>query len=128
MKSAVIAAVVAAVAAAGLALREVYEYARGLVESGPLFELLEVGRHEIRNPANGGVLRTVTEARAYMIALPALRETRQHWQHAAALMMAEADVGDLTQQLHLALFPRSPARLRLSVTPVCGLDSSRSSA
>ena len=38
-----------------------------------------------------------------MIALPALRETRQHWQHAAALMMAEADVGDLTQQLHLAL-------------------------
>ena len=40
----------------------------------------------------GGVLRTVTEAKAYMIALPALRETRQHWQHAAALMMAEADV------------------------------------
>ena len=36
--------------------------------------------------------------------LPALRETRQHWQHAAALMMDEADVGDLTQQLHLALF------------------------
>ena len=52
----------------------------------------------------GGVLRTVAEARAYMIALPALRETRQHWQHAAALMMAEADVADLTHQLHLALF------------------------
>jgi phage terminase large subunit-like protein len=40
--------------------RIVYEYARGFVESGPLFELLEVGRHEIRNPANGGVLRTVS--------------------------------------------------------------------
>jgi phage terminase large subunit-like protein len=40
--------------------RVVFQYAKGFVESGPLFELLEVGRHEIRNPANGGVLRTVS--------------------------------------------------------------------
>jgi hypothetical protein len=52
----------------------------------------------------GGVLRTVAEARAYMIALPPLRETRLHWQRAAALMMAEVDVADLTHQLQLALF------------------------
>ena len=33
--------------------RVVFEYSRGLVERGPLAELLNVGRHEIRNPANG---------------------------------------------------------------------------
>ena len=40
--------------------RVVFEYARGFVESGPLLDVLQVGRHEIRNPANGGVLRTVS--------------------------------------------------------------------
>jgi Phage Terminase len=40
--------------------RVVFEYARGFVESGPLAEVLHVGRHEIRNPLNGGVLRTVS--------------------------------------------------------------------
>ena len=30
--------------------RIVFEYARGFVESGPLLEVLQVGRHEIRNP------------------------------------------------------------------------------
>jgi phage terminase large subunit-like protein len=40
--------------------RVVFEYARGYVESGPLADVLQVGRHEIRNPLNGGVLRTVS--------------------------------------------------------------------
>jgi phage terminase large subunit-like protein len=40
--------------------RVVFEYARGFVESGPLADVLQVGRHEIRNPLNGGVLRTVS--------------------------------------------------------------------
>ena len=40
--------------------RVVFEYARGFVESGPLLDVLQVGRHEIRNPLNGGVLRTVS--------------------------------------------------------------------
>jgi phage terminase large subunit-like protein len=40
--------------------RVCFEYARGFVESGPLAEVLQVGRHEIRNPLNGGVLRTVS--------------------------------------------------------------------
>jgi phage terminase large subunit-like protein len=40
--------------------RVVFEYARGFVESGPLADVLRVGRHEIRNPLNGGVLRTVS--------------------------------------------------------------------
>ncbi len=40
--------------------RIVFEYARGFVESGPLAGLFEVGRNEIRNPANSGVLRTIS--------------------------------------------------------------------
>jgi phage terminase large subunit-like protein len=40
--------------------RVCFEYARGFVESGPLADVLHVGRHEIRNPLNGGVLRTVS--------------------------------------------------------------------
>jgi phage terminase large subunit-like protein len=40
--------------------RVCYEYARGFVHSGPLADVLQVGRHEIRNPRNGGVLRTVS--------------------------------------------------------------------
>jgi hypothetical protein len=37
-----------------------FEYARGFVESGFLADVLQVGRHEIRNRLNGGVLRTVS--------------------------------------------------------------------
>jgi phage terminase large subunit-like protein len=40
--------------------RVCFEYARGFVESGSLADVLRVGRHEIRNPLNGGVLRTVS--------------------------------------------------------------------
>jgi phage terminase large subunit-like protein len=40
--------------------RVVFEYARGLLASSPLADVLQVGRHEIRNPLNGGVLRTVS--------------------------------------------------------------------
>jgi len=40
--------------------RVCFEYARGFVESGPPADVLQVGRHEIRNPLNGGVLRTVS--------------------------------------------------------------------
>jgi phage terminase large subunit-like protein len=40
--------------------RVCFEYCRGFVESGHLADVLQVGRHEIRNPLNGGVLRTVS--------------------------------------------------------------------
>jgi len=40
--------------------RIVFEYASGFVLAGPLAEVLQVGRHEIRNPGNGGVLRTIS--------------------------------------------------------------------
>lgn len=40
--------------------RIVLDYARGFAAQGPLAELLDVGRHEIRNPANGGALRSLS--------------------------------------------------------------------
>jgi len=36
------------------------DYARMFAAVGPLGELLEVGRHEIRNPANGGTLKALS--------------------------------------------------------------------
>jgi hypothetical protein len=40
---------------------------------------------------DGGTLRTVAEARAYMVALPKDRELSARWQRAAELLLAEAD-------------------------------------
>src|SRR6266516_2849300 len=51
-----------------------------------------------------GVLRTVLDARAYMLALPKTRKTRQHWQRACRLLLEQADVDALTRQIHLVLF------------------------
>src|SRR5262245_31890158 len=54
---------------------------------------------------DGGTLRTVLDARTYMLALPKRRETTAQWQRAAAeLLLAQADVADLTRQIDLALF------------------------
>jgi hypothetical protein len=48
---------------------------------------------------DGGVLRTVEDARAYMLKLSKQRETRAQWQHACALLLAQAEVGALTDQI-----------------------------
>jgi hypothetical protein len=53
---------------------------------------------------DGGTLRTIAEARDYMLALPDHRELRQSWQHAAELMLEQADVADVSRQIELALF------------------------
>jgi hypothetical protein len=53
---------------------------------------------------DGGVLRTIGDARAYMLALPKKREQRAHWQHASRLLLQEAGAPALTRQVHLALF------------------------
>jgi hypothetical protein len=53
---------------------------------------------------DGGTLRTVLDARAYMLALSKDRELRQRWQRACELLLAEADVGALSNQIELALF------------------------
>jgi hypothetical protein len=51
---------------------------------------------------DGGVLRTIGDARAY--ALPKKRELRAHWQHACRLLLQEAGVAALTRQVHVTLF------------------------
>jgi hypothetical protein len=53
---------------------------------------------------DGGTLRTVLDARDYMLALPKHRELRAQWQHAAELLLAEADVAAFSIAVELALF------------------------
>jgi len=53
---------------------------------------------------DGGVLRTVGDAHAYIMALPKRRALRAHWQHAGRLMLQQASAAALTRQVHLALF------------------------
>jgi hypothetical protein len=52
---------------------------------------------------DGGTLRTVLDARTYMLALSEDREDRSQWQRAAELL-AEADVAALSKAVELALF------------------------
>jgi hypothetical protein len=52
---------------------------------------------------DGGTLRTVLDARTYMLVLSEDREHRAQWQRAAELLLA-ADVAALSMQIELALF------------------------
>jgi len=53
---------------------------------------------------DGGTLCTVLDARTYMLALPKRRETAAQWQRAAELLLAQADVAEVTRAVDLALF------------------------
>jgi hypothetical protein len=53
---------------------------------------------------DGGVLRTIGDARAYMVALPKTRWLRSHWQRASQLILEEAGAAAVSKQVHLALF------------------------
>ena len=55
---------------------------------------------------DGAVLRTIGDAANYVLALPPDRvEHSNRSQHAARLLLAQADVADVSRQvLHLALF------------------------
>jgi hypothetical protein len=52
---------------------------------------------------DGGVLRTIGDARAYMLALSKEREWLDHWKPAYRLLVVGAGAAELTQQVHLAL-------------------------
>ena len=52
---------------------------------------------------DGGTLRTVLDARTYMLGLSKDRERSARWQRAAQLLLAKADVGAISRQLELAL-------------------------
>ena len=56
------------------------------------------------SPKNGGTLRTVKDARAYMLALSKQRETRAQRQQAAELLLDGATVADFSKTMELALF------------------------
>jgi hypothetical protein len=49
-------------------------------------------------------MRTVGEARTYMLRLSKDRERRAQWQRAAELLLAQANVADFSKQVELALF------------------------
>jgi hypothetical protein len=54
--------------------------------------------------ADGGVLRTIGDAVAYMTALPKHREIKTNWQHACRLILRREPAEAITRQLSLALF------------------------
>jgi hypothetical protein len=53
---------------------------------------------------DGSTLRTVMDARTYMVSLLKRRELRGQWQRACELLLIEADVDQLTKAVELALF------------------------
>ena len=53
---------------------------------------------------DGGSLRTVADARTYMLGLSKARELNARWQRAAELLLTEADVAAFSKQVELALF------------------------
>lgn len=62
----------------------------------------------------GPTLRTLAEARAYILDLPEAEQHYSAWQAAARLMLEAAEGGDVmaaTEQIHLALFTRGRLKL-----------------
>ena len=53
---------------------------------------------------DGGVLRTVSDARTYVQTLSKTRRSRAHWKRASLLMLEEVGAAALTRQLQVALF------------------------
>jgi hypothetical protein len=56
-------------------------------------------------PTKGGaVLRTIADVSAYMVAMPPAQDGCARWLRAAELILGQADVADVSHQVHLALF------------------------
>ena len=53
---------------------------------------------------SGEVLRTIQDARDYLLRQSPGWELRNHWQYASQLILEEADVKAVTWQFHRALF------------------------
>ena len=52
---------------------------------------------------DGGVLRTVGDARGYILTLPKTRKSRAHWKRASLLLLQEVGAAALTRQVQVAL-------------------------
>jgi hypothetical protein len=53
---------------------------------------------------DGGTLRTIGAAAAYIGALPKERELRERWQTAADFILKQAPASEVTSRVNLALF------------------------
>jgi hypothetical protein len=58
---------------------------------------------------DGGLLRTIGDVRAYMLALP---EERDHWKPAYRLLVQGAGAAPLTQQVYVALLKHGQLDLK----------------
>jgi hypothetical protein len=72
---------------------------------------------------DGGTLRTVAEARVYMLGLSKSRELRAQWQRAVELLLGQADVGAFGKAVELALFYDA----KLDVSKITGKMTARNS-
>jgi hypothetical protein len=52
---------------------------------------------------DGGVLRTIGDARGYAQALSKTRKSRAHWKRVSLLLLEEVGAAALTRQVHVAL-------------------------
>jgi hypothetical protein len=52
---------------------------------------------------DGGVLRTIGDARTYVQALSKTRKSRAHWKRASLLLLEEVGAAAFTRQVHVAL-------------------------
>ena len=59
---------------------------------------------------DSGLLRTVGDARIYMVTLPKTRKVRVHWQHTSRLLLQEAGAAALTRQPPSAIHGRQARR------------------
>ena len=75
---------------------------------------------------DGGVLRTVEDARAYMLRLSKEREQRRHWQESRKLILEEADGAAVSWQLRIALLKDGKLDLRVEFKTAAGDGSRRS--
>jgi hypothetical protein len=98
---------------------------RGDIGVPEIFDLLSATMSWSRKLAktlytiDGKTLRTLNDARAYAVALPATSGAQKHWQRAAELMLAAAESGDVSaasEQIQKALF--LDMRLDVVKTPV----------
>jgi hypothetical protein len=78
-------------------------------------EYLFQKRDRLLPTKDGGTLRTVLDARTYMLGISEARQLRAQWQRAAELPLEEADVTALRKQVEMALF--YDAKLDVSKVP-----------
>jgi hypothetical protein len=84
----------------GLALRRARLYLPGMLPRGYLAQNLT----RPLPTKDGGTLRTIGEAAAYIRALPKERELRERWQTAADFILKQAPASEVTSRVNLALF------------------------